>query len=147
MSFTDSRSRPQGPSGRPRRSAGFTLIELMIAVAIIGILASIAIPSYQGYVERAKRSDAHAGLMETAGILERCYTSYYDYNDSKCSINDGDKVESPDKNYTITVTSGSSSYSLLASLEPNKGSDGCDNNGDKDIWLKSDGTRGPEGCW
>lgn len=45
-----------------RRDAGFTLLELMITVAIVGILASIAIPSFQLYQQRSKRSEAYANL-------------------------------------------------------------------------------------
>src|SRR5690554_3899978 len=75
------RRRPQGPAGSTRRSAGFTLIELMIAVAIIGILASIAYPSYQRYVERSRLSDGQAGLTQAAGEMERCYTQNYSYDE------------------------------------------------------------------
>ena len=50
---------------------GFTLIELMIAVAIIGILAGIALPAYQDYVRQARRSDAGAALLDFAQDLER----------------------------------------------------------------------------
>lgn len=67
----------------PRRVAlGFTLIELMIVVAIIGILAAIAYPSYQEYVRAAKRADAETALMELAHFMERNYTGSgrYDKN-------------------------------------------------------------------
>lgn len=59
---------------RDLSQSGFTLIELMITVAILGILASIAYPSYQEYVKRANRVDAKAVLLETAQVLERNFT-------------------------------------------------------------------------
>lgn len=57
------------------RNRGFTLVELMITTAIIGILAAIAYPSYTQYVLRANRADAQAVLMETAQFMERYYTT------------------------------------------------------------------------
>lgn len=59
----------------PRRVAGFTLIELMITVAIVAILASIAYPSYQDHVRQSRRADAQTALLELAQFMERYYTA------------------------------------------------------------------------
>ena len=54
-----------------KRTSGFTLIELMIVVIIIGILLGIALPAYQGYVLRSHRTDAHSSLIDIAARQER----------------------------------------------------------------------------
>ncbi|MEH8018700.1 type IV pilin protein [Rheinheimera muenzenbergensis] len=63
-----------------RKLAGFTLVELMIAVAIVGILAAVALPSYQAYVQRSNRAAAVACLTEIAQFMERNYTQNMRYN-------------------------------------------------------------------
>lgn len=65
-------------------SKGFTLIELMIVVVIVAILAAIAYPSYREQVYKSRRSDAQAALLNTAQVLERCYTEYNAYNNAGC---------------------------------------------------------------
>lgn len=57
------------------RQKGFTLIEVMIAVAIVGILSAIAYPSYTEYVRRGHRADARAGLLQAQQWLERAATA------------------------------------------------------------------------
>lgn len=58
-----------------RNGAGFTLIELMIVVAITGILAAIAYPSYQEHIRKTRRADAQTALMELSQFMERHYTA------------------------------------------------------------------------
>lgn len=71
---------------RPRQ-AGVTLIELLVVVVILGILAAVAVPSYQDYVRQANRAEAKGILLETAQFLERNYTTNncYQRTDGACA--------------------------------------------------------------
>ncbi len=71
-----------------RKSAGFTLIELMITVAIIGILAAVAIPAYTDYVTRGKIPEATSTLASMRIQLEQYYQDNRDYgsDDAHCGV-------------------------------------------------------------
>jgi type IV pilus assembly protein PilE len=86
-----------------RRQAGVTLMELMVVVAIIGILASIAVPAYQSYMTRTYRGAAKACISEFGQALERYYTTELTYVGAAPAP--GCTTESDlDDRYTIAVT-------------------------------------------
>ncbi len=77
--------RRMGLFARPR---GFTLIEVMITVAIVGVLAAIALPSYTSYIARARRADARTQLMQAGQFMQRFYVA----NDSYAQDRAGNTV-------------------------------------------------------
>jgi len=84
-----------------KRQTGFTLIELMIVVAVIGILAAIAYPNYSDYVLRSRRSDAQAGLMELRLAQEKFRANNTTYGNAGAL---GYPRNSNEGFYSLTVT-------------------------------------------
>ncbi|MGB0467584.1 MAG: type IV pilin protein [Pontibacterium sp.] len=96
------------------KQKGFTLIELMITVAIIGIIAAIAYPSYTGYVQDARRSEAQGSLAEAAQWMERQFTVDGRYTANSDGDNRSISAYSTDS-YTLAVESSTTStYTLTA---------------------------------
>ncbi len=93
----------QVKSSRVKSSRGFTLIEIMITVVIIGILAAIGLPAYQNYVLRAGRTEGQAALMDISARLEQYYLGNKTYTqDIAGDLNTNTTTES--NRYDIIVT-------------------------------------------
>ena len=110
-----------------RISRGFTLIELMIVVAIIAILTAIAIPAYNHYVLVGRRSDGIAALTEAQNSLESCYEEYSSYQPSSPNACPALMTQSPQGYYTITESGmGAATYTLTATpTGPQAADTGC----------------------
>lgn len=126
--------------------SGFTLVELMIVVAIIGIIASIAYPSYNQYVTRAKRGDAMSALMLASQAMERKRSNPpYSYELSG-GLSDVFATQVPVEGgtayYTLSAVSDATSYTLTATPTGSMA-------GKSVLTLTNTGTRtwGGESCW
>ena len=102
-----------------QRHKGFTLLELMITVAIIAIIASVAYPAFTKSAMKGRRADAKASLNQHAQALERCYGTYGLYNSTSCSTEVSSTqtfitVNSQKQYYNITGTLTGTSYIVVA---------------------------------
>ena len=104
------------------RSRGFSLIELMVTVAIVAVLAAIALPSYRRYVLQGNRTDAIKALAFYQQALERCYSQNFTY--AACAQIPAMPVATTDGYYSITLpTLTNTTYTLQATAAGTQASD------------------------
>lgn len=110
-----------------KRVGGFTLIEVMVVVAIVAILAAIALPNYREHVARGRRADGKALLLEAAQWLERQYSLSRSYASSSggATINTAALNAAPlaasqsaSKFYTLSFASGPSTTAYALQIAP-----------------------------
>lgn len=132
-----------------REQAGFTLIELMIAVVVVAILAMVAIPAYNDSVTKGRRSDAKSTLTTIAARQEQYFMDNKQYTDdlTKLGYDAANKASSIDGYYKITaVTPTTNTFDLTAVPVDNDSECG-------DFTLDETGAQGvststnPDLCW
>ena len=87
----------------PQTASGVTLIELMIVVVILGILASVALPSYRDYVIRADRAEGTTALLQIAAAQEKWYLQNNTYTGSLANLGFGTMTDKGKYNLAINV--------------------------------------------
>lgn len=129
---------------------GFTLIEMMVIVAIIGILAAVAYPSYDEYVKRGNRSEGQALLSDTAAAQERYYSQNFVYITDNADIAKlKARATSSTGKYTLSLSSEVDDGGYTLTAEEQFNDTGCG-----DLTLNAVGERGITGtdktieyCW
>ncbi|MBX2839924.1 MAG: prepilin-type N-terminal cleavage/methylation domain-containing protein [Gammaproteobacteria bacterium] len=84
--------------------SGFTLIEVLIVIAIVGILLAFAVPSYQAFMTDARRSDALVVLQEVAGEQQKFFTENNRFANDLTELGYDAAQASPEGHYTVTAT-------------------------------------------
>ena len=127
-----------------KKCYGFTLLELMIAVAVVGILSSIAYPSYLTQVRKSRRASAQVELMNIAARQQQMLldTRSYAATTTALNISPSDSVL---KNYTLTITLGLAAVPTFTATAIPFGSQVADTC--STLSIDQIGNKSPASCW
>ena len=124
---------------------GFTLIEVMITVVIVGILASIAYPSYTQFVAKGGRGDALAGVMHVANLQEQYYLDHRNFTADMTKLGlSADPWVVENKYYKVDTSLSGDDYTVTATAV---GIQASRDTACATISLTSTGTKSPTECW
>lgn len=134
-----------------RKVKGFTLIEIMIVVAIIGVIAAIALPSYKDSIRKSKRQTAIGDLMLYKQAQERYRSNNLTYASSTSALDSlGVKVSSSTSDYSFSVVTGSATgtaYTLRADALGTQKLGGEATQGCTYLQITEADVRTPAQCW
>ena len=129
-----------------KNTKGFTLIELMIAVVIIGLLAAIAYPSYTGIVQKTRRQEAQRTLLESSQVMEGFYAMNVNYSGAVSANKLTIFTESKEFSdyYHLTGVATNSTFTLTATPYGDQANDSCGA-----LTITQNGTTTPNTseCW
>jgi type IV pilus assembly protein PilE len=139
-----------------RAESGFTLVEIIVVVVIVGVLAMVALPAYQDSIRKGQRSDAKAGLMAAAGRMEQFILDRGTYTDDMTQLGYAtDPMISDEKHYSIgaaACANGSLATCYVLTATPRSSSPTADDGQCTSFTLASTGARAAMGtledeCW
>lgn len=113
-----------GAAGRKAFQRGFSLAELMITLAIVGILSAIALPGYNSTIQRAQRNEARFALLQLQHLQERHYAAHLRYAGRLGAMPDARTLAPPDQtgsgHYELSVvaTDDGQGYTAIATARP-----------------------------
>ena len=136
---------------KTNRQGGFTLIELMVVIVIVGILATIAIPAYNDSVRKGRRSDAKSSLTTIAARMEQYFMDNKTYTTDLTDLGYADSpADSTDGFYQITAAAcdggAITTCFKLTAAPPADGVQASDTDCDEMI-MDSNGSQTPAACW
>jgi type IV pilus assembly protein PilE len=128
-----------------RADAGFTLLELMIAVVIAAVLAAVAYPSYQSYAGRGYRAEAHTALHRLANLQEQYYLDQRQYAADLTALGEASNpAVTGGARYEVAVAVTAVSFTLTATAQ---GSQASLDASCPTLTLTGSGVKTPEECW